>query len=411
MNKNLKRIVSLTLAVSAITALEPTKYINLFTTEAHAADKTELTSIKVKASSSIKLYESSKYKSSEKVNDDELEKGETYYGKSSKDSVKITTSDGDYVRIFKGSKGYADGKSIPLSDGTTTLKVRLYSDKTDSDTKSGDDYEAEYTIKIKYTGDDKEDDEEDEDYDDIYLDDMTITSSGDDIDFKFKKKTSSYDISVPESVSSVKIKATPEDEDEDTVKIDGSTVDDDDKYKKEVDLKKGANEILVKVKNDDGDSRTYTLNITRGGSSSSNSNNNSNSNSNNNSSSTVKVNQWVTNNGKWNYVDGAGNVLKNTWFYDRNYGKNYYLQADGTMATGWFLNNSKWYYLDGSGAMQTGWQNVGGTWYYLDASGIMQTGWFKDVDQRFYYLQSNGAMATNTTIGGYKLGSNGAWIR
>jgi hypothetical protein len=34
-----------------------------------------------------------------------------------------------------------------------------------------------------------------------------------------------------------------------------------------------------------------------------------------------------------------------------------------------------------------------------------------DVDGRYYYLYSNGSMAYNTTIGGYKLGLNGAWIR
>ena len=37
--------------------------------------------------------------------------------------------------------------------------------------------------------------------------------------------------------------------------------------------------------------------------------------------------------------------------------------------------------------------------------------WFQDTDGNWYYLQANGAMAKNTTIDGYRLGSNGAWIR
>ena len=36
MNKKIKRIIACTLAVAAISAIEPTKYINLMTTKAYA---------------------------------------------------------------------------------------------------------------------------------------------------------------------------------------------------------------------------------------------------------------------------------------------------------------------------------------------------------------------------------------
>ena len=36
----------------------------------------------------------------------------------------------------------------------------------------------------------------------------------------------------------------------------------------------------------------------------------------------------------------------------------------------------------------------------------MKTGWLHDTDGNWYYLQSNGAMAKNTTIDGYRLGSD-----
>jgi len=70
-----------------------------------------------------------------------------------------------------------------------------------------------------------------------------------------------------------------------------------------------------------------------------------------------------------------------TWSYNKD---------DGTKATGWVNDNGTWYYLTGSGAMQTGWINDNGTWYYCNASG---------------------AMLANTTVNGYVLGANGAWIR
>jgi len=60
--------------------------------------------------------------------------------------------------------------------------------------------------------------------------------------------------------------------------------------------------------------------------------------------------------------------------------------------------------------MQTGWLLDGSTWYYLQANGAMKTGWLLD-NGTWYYLNANGSMATNTTVDGYKLGANGAWIR
>ena len=89
-----------------------------------------------------------------------------------------------------------------------------------------------------------------------------------------------------------------------------------------------------------------------------------------------------SNNGNWQYKDAAGNTVKNSWI------QNYYVQADGNMATGWLNYNGSWYYLGTDGAMKTGWQLVNG---------------------KYYYLNSDGSMAYGTTINGYKLGADGAW--
>ena len=40
----------------------------------------------------------------------------------------------------------------------------------------------------------------------------------------------------------------------------------------------------------------------------------------------------------------------------------------------------------------------------------MKTGWV-EVSGKWYYLNSDGSMAANTTISGYKLGLDGAWIK
>ena len=83
-------------------------------------------------------------------------------------------------------------------------------------------------------------------------------------------------------------------------------------------------------------------------------------------------------------------MQRNQLFYDRTYGKNYYVDANGIMATGWRQLNSTWYYFDNSGAMRTGWVLVNGKWYFMD---------------------TNGKMLANTSVSGYRLGSDGAWIR
>lgn len=116
---------------------------------------------------------------------------------------------------------------------------------------------------------------------------------------------------------------------------------------------------------------------------------------------------WVQDNGKWYYLakDGA---MKTGWVQDA--GKWYYLGGNGVMATGWVQDSGKWYYLNNSGAMQTGWAYVKNEWYYLNKSGAMQTGW-QQINSKWYYFYKGGQMAKNTTIDGYKLGKDGAWIK
>ena len=52
---------------------------------------------------------------------------------------------------------------------------------------------------------------------------------------------------------------------------------------------------------------------------------------------------WAKIGGKWYYFDPDGKMLANAWHYTTPY----------------------WYYLKSDGSMATGWQEVGGKWYYL----------------------------------------------
>ncbi|MDF2882313.1 MAG: hypothetical protein K0R54_2870 [Clostridiaceae bacterium] len=116
---------------------------------------------------------------------------------------------------------------------------------------------------------------------------------------------------------------------------------------------------------------------------------------------------WLSEGGKWYYLDTNG-VMASGWKSEG--GSWYYLQSNGAMKVGWQLDGGKWYYLQTSGAMKIGWHSEGGKWYLLQPCGAMKTGWYRE-GNKYYYLKSNGEMAANTVIGGYRLGSDGAWVQ
>ena len=118
---------------------------------------------------------------------------------------------------------------------------------------------------------------------------------------------------------------------------------------------------------------------------------------------------WINDNSTWYYLDPTTAAMQTGWQYLGN--KWYYLRSSGAMATGWYLDGSTWYYLDAqNGDMKTGWIYVGNTWYYLRSSGAMVTGWFQ-VNGKWYYAYSSGALAVNTTVGGYYVNYNGEWVQ
>lgn len=82
------------------------------------------------------------------------------------------------------------------------------------------------------------------------------------------------------------------------------------------------------------------------------------------------------------------------------------LSSSGVSAE-WKQDSNGWWNSEGN-SWSIGWKQIDGKWYYFDDDGYMKTGWIQTGD-KWYYLYSSGAMATNTTIDGYSLDSDGAW--
>ncbi len=101
-------------------------------------------------------------------------------------------------------------------------------------------------------------------------------------------------------------------------------------------------------------------------------------------------NEWVQKGNYWIRYNENGEPLRNAWFQD---------------------GSGKWYYLQSNSYMTTGWRYIDGKWYYFDKGGAMQTGWIQTTEGEWYYLLSDGTMAKNTTIDGYKLGMNGQYVK
>lgn len=411
MNKNIKNIIAATLVISAFSAIVPTSgNIGFGTVKAGAYTYKGAGNGELK---SLKLYRGS---------GSELELRSSYYGKeveltSKKDYyVELNGSDGieidaevegdDYVaKLFtsgaKDAKAYDIGDFIKVDSSSANIYIRTYKSEDDFKDADADDDVTKcsktYIIHVKKpeVNSDEELDAEDVMLKSIYLSDGNID---------FTKKKTNYDVNVDEDVEEIIVRAKPDDDD-DFVEINGDSVEEDDNYEKTVKLDKGNNIIKITVEGDD-DETTYTLNIYRGKLDSSTINSNTIE---SNSSSGIlysagKYNTWQQVNGKWQYIDGIGQVSKNKWWFDSDSGNNYYLDENGFRKTGWLLNNNKWYYFDNDGVMQKDWKNINGTWYNFGKAGVMQKGWFQDSNRNWYYLGDDGAMRT-----GWIQVSNGNW--
>lgn len=273
MNKSIKKVIAITVALNAIMTIAPSTFSGVAAKEAYAATYTaktgELTSLTIKSLNGDKLDLRDGYNGDTvKLSDDK-----EYYVKATDDSegIKINAEvrGGDrIVRIFLSddddAKAYKPGEELYLGKGNTTVYVRTYASLSDFRQVKDKDKDVtkcdeEYKINVKKT---KGSEYDDSSQDSVYLKSLSLSKG----DINFMKQRTTYNIKVDSSVSEIKITAKPE-EDSSRVRIDGSIVDDDNNYRKTVSLDKGKNEIKIKVTDRDDNQRVYTLNITRGSSS------------------------------------------------------------------------------------------------------------------------------------------------
>ena len=263
--------------------------------------------------------------------------------------------------------------------------------------------------------DDDDDDyyDDEDDYDKAYLENVELSAGKID----FYRSTTDYNVNVNKDTDKITIKAEPEDKDC-AVEIDGNPVDKDDDYERSVKLENGNNKIKIHAETQD-EKKDYVLNIYRGDVSNATASGTTTTNGMTAVTGTseatgiqnfkleeekIKFNAWNRVNGKWKYIDGTGQPLKNVPWFDKTTGINYFLDKDGYRTTGWFYNNNNWFYYNENGEMKTGWVSVNKNWYYLNQSGAMKMGWLADSDGNWYYLSNDGAMKI-----GWLEDSDGKW--
>ena len=144
----------------------------------------------------------------------------------------------------------------------------------------------------------------------------------------------------------------------------------------------------------------------------------------------MATNSWVDNNryyvgadGAWikNYSNKSGwQKESGSWYYYKNglvvrnaWAGNYWLGADGRMATNSWVDNNR-YYVGADGAWiknysnKSGWQKESGSWYYYKNGLVVRNAWAGN-----YWLGADGRMATNAWVDGgrYYVGTDGAWVK
>lgn len=258
MNKRLKRIIAIALTISAFSTIQPTKYMNLFTTTAYASSShmDNLSLNKTDGSSELELYRDSDYDVTTEFRTSKNE----YYAKTSLRSVNLSfeTVSGYETYVFaddnKRSVPFEENEEIELSNRETTLYVRTYKEGRFDKNNVKNDVADEYEIHVERTSSGSSKNSN------LTLDNISLDYG----DISFSKTKTSYDVDVNSSVDEIEIKAKPSDEDY-LVRVDGTKVRESDGYEETVELKKGKNTIEISVTDDDDNEKIYTLNIYRGG--------------------------------------------------------------------------------------------------------------------------------------------------
>ena len=125
------------------------------------------------------------------------------------------------------------------------------------------------------------------------------------------------------------------------------------------------------------------------------------------SSDALAAQGWVKSGHTWYFYNQNGTLVRNAW------AGNYWLGADGRMATNAWVDNNR-YYVGNDGAWikdygnKSGWQKEGNAWYYYKNGTLVRNAWAGN-----YWLGADGRMATNAWVDNsrYYVGNDGAWIK
>lgn len=116
---------------------------------------------------------------------------------------------------------------------------------------------------------------------------------------------------------------------------------------------------------------------------------------------TLARNEWIKDEGNGNVWYYHGADFKRVKGYQTINGNKYYFSKYGTLVTGWkaksFVEGTKTNYKDK-------------TLYYFGEDGAIKEGWIQ-INNKWYYIYSDGLMATDTTIDGYYINKNGVWVQ
>ena len=88
--------------------------------------------------------------------------------------------------------------------------------------------------------------------------------------------------------------------------------------------------------------------------------------------------------------------------------------AGDVTATGWInKGNGDWDYIAEDGSRPSKWIASGANWYYVKNGTMLRNSWIASDAQgtRWYYVDDNGVMVSNTTVNGYTFNSYGVWVK
>ena len=130
------------------------------------------------------------------------------------------------------------------------------------------------------------------------------------------------------------------------------------------------------------------------------------------SSDALAAQGWVKTGNAWYFYNQNGTLARNTW------AGNYWLAADGRMATNAWVDGGR-YYVGSNGlwvkgaqtaskpeVKKQGWVQNGSVWNYYYQGNIVRNAWIGS-----YWLGADGRMATSSWVdnGRYYVGANGVW--